>query len=195
MIDSLRQLDHDFFFLVNGNHNSFFDFIFWWASDRFIWIPLYLFLLYKIVRDMKNLTLTISFFVTIALIILTSDQLSVLLFKNIFHRYRPCHNAAMAAAVHLLGDCGGKFGFVSSHAANVSALSVFLILSFGKKMSWMKWVMIPWAVLVCYSRVYSGAHFPGDVFFGAALGAAIAALYSFLFLFISKNYGQGNNPN
>jgi undecaprenyl-diphosphatase len=74
--------------------------------------------------------------------------------------------------VHLVnGECGGVYGFVSSHATNTFDVAL-LSLSFIKK-RWYSLSIILWAGAICYSRVYLGVHYPGDVLCGAILGSFI----------------------
>lgn len=110
----------------------------------------------------------------VVVLIVLSDQLSVHAFKNVIHRLRPCHNPEIQSIVHLLnGRCGGSYGFVSSHAANVFALAMFLYLFFRAKINRFGIWIFAWAAVVAYSRVYAGVHYPGDIIVGALLGAGI----------------------
>ncbi len=179
MIDYLQNLDTRLFLFLNGFHNSFFDFLMFWISDRFIWIPLYLFLVILIIKKYRKNAFVIL--LLIALMILVSDQLSVLV-KNIVERPRPCHNSNIAALVHLVnGKCGGPFGFVSSHAANSFAIAVFLIPFLTSYFRYFGWVIIFWAVVISYSRIYLGVHYPADILFGALPGALLGYLFSMLY--------------
>jgi len=75
--------------------------------------------------------------------------------------------------VRMLVPCGGKYGFVSSHAANSFGLAMMLFLFFRRHIRW-TWLLFLWALLISYSRIYVGVHFPGDVLFGALTGILIA---------------------
>jgi undecaprenyl-diphosphatase len=80
----------------------------------------------------------------------------------------------MQPYVHLVyNECGGLYGFVSSHAANTFALSFFLIQILGKKIKYLTIGMIVWASVVSYTRIYLGVHYPLDVLCGAVVGALV----------------------
>jgi undecaprenyl-diphosphatase len=179
LIEKIKDLDRDLFLLINGWHSPFWDTVMYWLSDKLIWIPLYLLLIYFLIRYYKKQTITIMLFV--AILMFLSDQSSVLLFKNIFQRPRPCHDPALAHIVHIVRDkCGGQYGFVSSHATNHFAISVFLIPFLGKKLKYFTPLILMWAAIISYSRIYLGVHFPGDVIGGAVLGSALGLAISII---------------
>ncbi len=179
MLEALKQFDQKLFLLINGCNSEAFDSIMVVISGKFSWIPFYAFLLYLMIRVVgKNIIYVIS---AVVLLITLSDQGSVILFKNYFQRLRPCHEEALKPLIHLVnGNCGGKFGFISSHASNTMAISVFVFLflknNFGSKML----LIFLFPLIVSYSRIYLGIHYPGDVvcgmIFGAVLGYLVAVL-------------------
>ena len=84
--------------------------------------------------------------------------------------------------IHVVnGYTGGNYGFVSSHAADTfaCALSFALFWSYTsahKKRAHLT-VTLPlmvWVALNCYSRMYLGVHYPGDIMGGLLVGAAVA---------------------
>lgn len=182
-IEKLEELDKNLFLAINGMHNPFLDEIMYWASHRFFWIPLYAVLLFLIVKSGKRTVVVVLF---VALLITVADQGSVHLFKNTFQRYRPCYNEEIKNLIHLVGNCGGKFGFISSHAANVFALAMFLTLLLGRQIKYIYIVLFFWASLVSYSRIYVGRHYPSDVVAGGVYGMIIAFLLYKLFLYVNK---------
>lgn len=145
-----------------------------WVSEKAIWAPFYAFLIYLFFLHYKKQAWVL---VPMAiLLIVFSDQTSVHFFKDVVQRLRPCHAPDLAGLVRLPdGHCGGQFGFVSSHATNSFALAVFAGYFLGKKIRRFMWVMILWAAVICYSRVYMGVHYPLDVIGGAAWGSLLAA--------------------
>ena len=183
MIDSLNKLDTSLFLWLNGQHNTFFDPVMYWFSDKLIWIPMYLLIAFFIIRNYKKQGILILIFVGI--VILSCDQTASHLIKNAVLRLRPSHEPAVAGLIHLSkAGPGGLYGFASSHAANVFGLALFLYFVLDNWFKWLKYWLFAWAFLVSYSRIYNGVHYPGDVIGGAAigffLGWAVAKLYLYI---------------
>jgi undecaprenyl-diphosphatase len=184
VIEHLIELDQRLFLWVNEKHNSFWDPIMYWASDQWIWIPLYVFLGYWLYRRYHRFAIYLILCIT--LLITLSDQSSSHL-KDWVRRPRPSHTSQLAGQVHLsIAGPGGEYGFISSHAANCFALCVFLGLVLPHRDQPIKWLLLVWALFVCYSRVYNGVHYPGDVIGGIVLGCLLGWAMSRLFrLFVS----------
>ncbi len=182
MLETLKSIDTSLFLAINGAHNAFFDFIMFWASNRLIWIPFYVFLAWLLYRHYGKR----SWYLILGagLVVILTDQTSVHLFKNVFLRLRPCHEPSISGMVHLVNNhCGGQYGFISSHAANSFGLAAYLSLLLGKKIKYFTLLIVLWALLLCYSRVYLGVHYSGDVIVGGIWGAGIgAAVYRILVL-------------
>lgn len=139
-------------------------------SGKIIWAPLYIVILILLGIKYKRKFFIIVLFIILAVTL--ADQISVHLFKNTFQRLRPCHEPALSGLVHIFnGECGGKFGFVSSHATNSFNIALLSLLFFRKR--WYTISIIIWASVIGYSRIYLGVHYPGDVICGSLLGALV----------------------
>jgi undecaprenyl-diphosphatase len=185
VLSFLKELDTRIFLLINGLHAPFLDSFMQAISFKFFWIPLYLFFLILLIKQYKIKTVLLVVFV--ALTITLSDQICLHFFKNVFMRYRPCHNLLLAAKVHLVDNCGGKYGFISSHAANSFALAFFLFQFLKEKYIWATALFV-WAALVGYSRIYLGQHYPSDILVGAIVGISIAWLTVKLYFYTQQNF-------
>lgn len=174
IIENIKQLDTELFLFLNSKHNSFFDYVMYWASNKLIWIPLYAFFLFLVFKHFGKRVVLVALMAGIAIIL--SDQISTQLFKNLFMRYRPCHNLLIQSQVYVNGNCGGQYGFISSHAANTFALATFLFLLFKTKLKYFGLFVFSWAIVVSYSRIYNGVHYPADIAVGALLGILLGVI-------------------
>ncbi len=181
MIESLQQLDVSLLLAVNEwqGHEGL-DAFFLGITNKYTWIPLYLFLLlyYAWQRGWKNALIFMGLSIVIVAL---CDLISVHLFKNVFERLRPCHNPELQGMVKIIDNrCGGSYGFVSSHAANHFGLAIWFVRVYFKDFNWYRLPFWIWAALICLSRVYLGVHYPGDVLVGALLGISIGYLVWFI---------------
>jgi len=168
----VSDLDRLLFQAINGTHSNWADSLMWLISTRWLFIPLYLYLIWIVYKKFPGTYWIL--FLSVASMILVSDQLSVAV-KFWVERPRPCHDALLSETVHLVNNkCGGLYGFYSSHASNTAALAWFLGLCLRSRI-WFN-VLIFWSLLVGYSRIYLGNHYPSDVLVGWSAGAILAWL-------------------
>ncbi len=162
-----EQLDQQVFLFLNSLNSPFWDKVMYTISQIVVWVPLYLAIILYLGFRYKKKLLVIFLFMILA--VTFTDQ-TALLIKNTVERLRPCHEPSLEGLVHLVkGRCGGKFGFVSSHAANSFNVALLSLMFIRRR--WYSISIIIWAALVGYSRIYLGVHYPGDVLCGSILGA------------------------
>lgn len=191
MIEALKNIDNAILLFINHHYSPFADELMIWVSNRFIWIPLYLVLVFLLYKEFgKGCWLVIL--CGIAAIAL-SDQLASGIVKNMVMRYRPSHNLVLSHQLHYVGDyTGGLYGFASSHASNTVALALYLTLLMPRKRT-MIILLFCWAGLVCYSRMYLGVHYPSDIAGGAILGALSAWLMYKIYKRLSGTGSMGGH--
>lgn len=173
MIEAIKSIDTNIFLFLNGFYSAFFDNFMYAFSYKWTWIPFYISLLYIIIKNWKKE----SIYLILALIvcITLADQIASGVLKNWIARPRPSHAENLTGLVHIVNDYrGGRFGFVSSHAANSLALAVFCSFLFRQKTY--TWILLIWALLTGYSRIYLGVHYPLDILGGFLVGL-LAALF------------------
>lgn len=176
MPETLGSLDQSVSIFLNHFLSPGLDtFMLCW-SGKWIWFPLYGFLLYYLSFRFKGRKL-MYLLTSLALLILLSDQTASAVFKPLFERLRPCHDPALLPFLRLPGGCGGLYGFASSHASNSMALAVFfLMLPASGRNRFPGIMLLIWALINGWSRIYLGMHFVSDVLCGFAIGAFWAAL-------------------
>lgn len=175
------ELDEKLTLLINSFHNIFWDDFFFVFTGQLFWLPLAASIIYAIIKTYGKQSIVPLLF--IFLLILAADQISSSLIKPLFERLRPSHNPELVDLIHNVhGYKGGKYGFVSSHAANSFAFAVFSSLLFRNALY--TFVISSWACITAYSRVYLGVHYLGDILAGALLGVPIALLLYKLFVYV-----------
>jgi undecaprenyl-diphosphatase len=189
-MDNLRfpEWDTELFIIINGFYFDWLDPVMKIFSAINVWIPLYIgvagIILWK--ERVWGIVVLVALLVSFGL----SDQLSVHLFKNVFERLRPCHVEELKTVIHSLEYCGGKYGFISNHAANAFCFAVFTARFFKNR--YYAILIFLWAVCVSYSRIYVGKHFPLDVVCGAAFGVVCQQAGWMLYKEILKLRMRGN---
>lgn len=192
LIHDLDVLDKEATVSLNGDMGSFADAFFWALSSKYIWIPVGLLFLFLLIRDKKHLpVMKILIILAIVLTITVSDQLTSSLIKPLVARARPSHDLQISQLLHYVNDYhGGKYGFMSSHAANVFGTAVLGCYVLKNRIFTVFIFLL--SLLVCYSRIYLGVHYLGDVVCGALVGSIVA--YIFLWLLRCANVYFSTRP-
>lgn len=178
MIDWLEHIDREILFFINDHHTAFLDELMWIISGKLTWVPLYVLVAYFIQKRYGWKGVGVFALGIIACIAL-ADFISFRFIKNVVERYRPSHNLEIQDHLHYYLQSNGKeyrgglYGFVSSHAANFFAIGTWCIMLIGKNIRWLVYTIVIATVLVVYSRVYLGVHYPSDILGGAILGTII----------------------
>lgn len=178
MIEDIETWDQRLFLALNDNHAPWLDPVMYWVTDTYFWYPMYAVLIALVIRAYKKQ----GVFMVLAAILAVglADYAASGILKPFFERLRPCHVADIQKSVFVLRGCGGKYGFVSSHASTTFALATSLFVLARGKMNWL-FFLFPWAALVAYSRIYVGVHYPLDILAGAGVGVLCAWLILFLY--------------
>lgn len=181
----LSSHDTALFLFLNSMHNDFSDSLMWLVSDRLVWLPLYLLLACLVMRR-GGLRCGMLCLVFIAVAVCLADQACSSLIRPLVGRLRPSNaDNPISVYVHTVnGYAGGRYGFPSCHAANTAALAFFLSSFFRRRRALVSLSL--WSLLVSYSRIYLGVHYPGDILAGMLIGCSCAAVSASMFRHVER---------
>lgn len=187
MIQYLSQIDTDLFLWLNGFHSTFWDYFMTIYSSRFVWVPFYASFVYVMFRNFPW-KVNVTCLIVITLIILICDQTASGLLKPMVMRMRPSNlDNPISPLVHVsFGYRGGRYGFPSSHAANAWSMAFFA--AYLVKRTKLTVFLSIWAFVMCYSRIYLGVHYPGDLLVGTLIGLATATVSYYAFKYFFEEY-------
>ena len=186
MLQRLNELDRELFLYLNNLGNENWDGFWLLVTDKWTAIPLYIILLYLLFKKFgwKGFLLTL---VVITLLITATDQLGNV-FKDGFQRLRPCGQEGVMEYARMVAAYCGKFGYFSAHASNSAGVAIFIGLIFRRNYPFLIWLLLLWALMVAYSRVYLGVHYPGDILTGMIVGGLLGYLFYLLHKYLIMRF-------
>lgn len=187
MLESLLQWDREVFIFLNGLGSPTWDALWVFITNKFSSVPLYAFLLYLVFKTygLKN---TFLIMLVTALMITFTDQLSNF-FKHYFERPRPCQEESLKEIIRFAAPRCGRYGYFSGHAVNSMVVAVFIGLLLKHRYRNLIFFLLLWSVVVSYSRIYLGVHYPLDVITGMAVGAVTGFAFYTLQLKLNRKFG------
>ena len=189
MIDQLLTYDTELFLFLNNLGNETWDGLWLIITEKWSSIPLYAILLYLIYQKLGPRG-TLIVLLVIAAMITATDQLANL-FKYGVERPRPCRVEALQQQMRFVADGCGRFGFFSAHAANSMATAVFVGLLLRPYFRYLPFLLLMWSVVVSYSRIYLGVHYPLDIVTGMAIGGLLGFTFFRINLFAQARWNAG----
>lgn len=182
MLENILDYERELFLALNGSHSVYWDGFMWLYSGKLVWLPLAAFIFF-ILTYKKKWQDSLLILLAIVLLIVLCDQFASTVCKPLFSRFRPTHHPDFMYQVKIVfGYRGGKYGFISSHAANAFGFATFMTLLFRHKL--FLFTIFFWAALTAYSRIYLGVHFISDIIPGALAGLffgyAVYQLYRYV---------------
>ena len=184
LLSMLKAMDTMVFLTVNSHHNAYFDSVMWLVSGKLIWVPMYVSLFFVL---LKNYSYKVVFAILLAIgvVILFTDSFTAQVIRPWVCRLRPSNlDNPMSSMVHIVdGYRGGAYGFPSNHASNTWGFAFFITFLFRRYK--LTFFFFLWALLVCYSRMYLGVHYFGDLLIGGLLALAGASTVFYVFRKVS----------
>ena len=189
-VQTVIDIDRQVLGVINGAHSAFLDTLMVTLTSAVTWIPLYLALLYLVVKNNENMAQIGWVMLCCALCFFITEFVTDGLVKPAVARPRPGNDPEWMYMVHVVnGRRGLDYSFFSAHAANTFGIAVFFCLLVRDSV--FSWLMVTWSLVNCYTRLYLAMHYPSDIMvglaFGALVGATVYLLYSLVFKQISTN--------
>ena len=190
---NLESIDKTLFLFLNKYHTPALDRLMFDNRDLLLWVPLGLLSVFIFINYKKNstrphtLTKTVIFSIFIILQIVLCNNILPQFIDPYIHRERPFYNPEMLQIfdfTHFYYE--EKVGFYSSKACAVTAIATFFI-AFRNTAKWLKIVLLVWAVLLSFNRIYIGAHYPFNILISDLLGVGIGLLTYYYYQYLNKH--------
>ncbi|MBO4486762.1 MAG: phosphatase PAP2 family protein [Bacteroidaceae bacterium] len=179
MLSSIVNFDQNLTLAVNGSDSSVMDSMMLLITSTWVWLPMGIYMLYYIYNKV-GLKYCLCVLGGILLCVLIADSVSSGIVKPLVGRWRPARDPQLMYLVDVVnGYRGGRFGFFSSHAANTMSVALFVSWVLRNRLTTV--LLILWSLLNCWSRVYLGVHYVGDILVGLVCGVLVAGIVILIF--------------
>lgn len=176
MLEQLLQYDTELFVYLNSLGSESWDWLWLIITNKWSFVPMYVFLLFLIYKKI-GLKPMLIMIVVIALMITFTDQITNIVKRSVL-RFRPCACDEIKDTIRFIAErCSSNRSFFSGHASNSMAAAVFGGLILRPYFKNLVFVLLFWAFIVAYSRIYVGVHFPVDILCGMIFGAISGWLF------------------
>jgi len=190
---AIIDLDKQLLLALNGSDSLFLDGFVKTLTTATTWIPLYLALLYLVVKNSDAVIKVIMVLAGAGLCVFIAGSLDDMIVKPLVARWRPTHDSEIGMLVDIVnGYRGGNYGFFSAHASNTFSISIFFSLLIRSRALTVS--LVTWSLVNCWTRMYLGVHYPGDILcgllWGGAVGTGVWYLYRYVHsrMFVTKDY-------
>ncbi|MDE6003086.1 MAG: phosphatase PAP2 family protein, partial [Prevotella sp.] len=171
-MEELIQLDKQLLLMVNGSDSLFLDYLVMTLTNAKTWIPLYIALFYVVLKANNTVRDILLVLAAAGLCVLLAGTVDDMLVKPTVARWRPGHDPEIGLLVDTVdGYRGGKYGFFSAHASNTFSIALFFSLLMRRRL--LVLTMLAYSLLNCWTRLYLGVHYPGDITVGLLWGALV----------------------
>ena len=192
-MEEIIQIDKQLLLWFNGSDSLFLDSLIMTLTDAKTWIPLYLSLLYVVVKSNTSLRDVLLVIAGAGLCVLLAGTIDDTIVKPLVARWRPGRDPEIGLLVDTVnGYRGGKYGFFSAHACNTFSLAIFLSLLMRQRL--LTIALVSWSLVNCYTRLYLGVHFPGDITVGLIWGGIVGYSVYRLYCYTLRRIALRRNP-
>ena len=194
MIEFLQDIDRELLLGINGSDSLYLDRLVRTLTNGLTWIPLYLSLFYMVMKNNDNFRRLLLVLGGAGLCILLAGTVDDVIVKPLVARWRPTHDPQIGILVDIVdGYRGGKYGFFSAHASNTMSIATYFCwLARSRRLSI---ALVIWSLVNCWTRMYLGVHFPGDILVGLIWGITVGTGVYFLYRRLTRDMYTPRNLN
>lgn len=185
--NALIEFDKELLLMLNGSESLFLDGLVKTLTTAATWIPLYVSLFYMVLRNNDTVQKIVLIVGCALLCVLVAGSLDDMIVKPLVSRWRPTHDPEIGVLVDVVnGYRGGDYGFFSAHASNTFSLAVFFSLLVRSRV--LTCSLVIWSLVNCWTRMYLGVHFPGDILCGLLWGGLVGTGVWMLYRLVNKRW-------
>ena len=186
-MQELISLDQQLLLWFNGSDSLFIDSMAMTLTSKWTWIPLYLSLFYLVLKNNESMRQILLIIGCAALCVVMAGTVDDMIVKPLVARPRPTHDLQIGMLVDVVNEYrGGRYGFFSAHAANTFSVAIFFSLVVRHRI--LTIFMVTWSLVNCWTRMYLGVHYPGDILCGLIWGAIVGTTVYAIYMRFSPNY-------
>ena len=186
-MQELISLDQQLLLWFNGSDSLFIDSMAMTLTSKWTWIPLYLSLFYLVLKNNESMRQILLIIGCAALCVVMAGTVADMIVKPLVARPRPTHDLQIGMLVDVVNEYrGGRYGFFSAHAANTFSVAIFFSLVVRHRI--LTIFMVTWSLVNCWTRMYLGVHYPGDILCGLIWGAIVGTTAYAIYMRFSPNY-------
>lgn len=194
MIEFLQDIDRELLLGINGSDSLYLDRLVLTLTNGLTWIPLYLSLFYMVMKNNDNFRRLLLVLGGAGLCVVLAGTVDDVIVKPLVARWRPTHDPQIGILVDIVdGYRGGKYGFFSAHASNTMSIATFFCwLARSRRLSI---TLVIWSLVNCWTRMYLGVHFLGDILVGLIWGITVGTGVYFLYRRLTRGMYMPRNLN
>ncbi|MBR4481294.1 MAG: phosphatase PAP2 family protein [Prevotella sp.] len=176
----LISLDKQWLLAVNGSDSLYLDRVAHVLTTALTWLPLYLSLFYVVLHNNENFRKVLYVLAGAGLCVLLAGTVDDMIVKPMVARWRPTHDPEIGMLVDVVdGYRGGRYGFFSAHASNTFSIAVYFCWLIRSRL--LSIALVIWSFTNCWTRMYLGVHFPGDILVGLTWGLIVGTCVYYLY--------------